>query len=81
MSHLKRAVDHFQSILDQCPVSHPDHATALTNLVCARLEGYTRNDVQDIDATTSLFRDILALRPQRHPDHPLSLYNLTQVLN
>ncbi|KAG1850111.1 CHAT domain-containing protein [Suillus tomentosus] len=81
VSHLKRAVDHFQSVLDQCPVSHPDHATALTNLACARLSGYIRNDVQDIDDTTSLFRDALALRPQPHPDHPLSLYNLARALN
>ncbi|KAG1824272.1 hypothetical protein EV424DRAFT_719826 [Suillus variegatus] len=80
-SHLKRAVDHFQLVLDLCPVSHPDHATALTNLACTRLLGYIRNDVQDIDATTYLFRDALALRPQPHPDHPLSVYNLTQALN
>ncbi|KAG1897213.1 CHAT domain-containing protein [Suillus fuscotomentosus] len=80
VSHLKRAVEHFQSVLDQCPVSHPDHATALTNLALARLQGYIQNDVQDIDATTSLFREALALRPQPHPDHPLSLFNLALAL-
>ncbi|KAG1824297.1 CHAT domain-containing protein [Suillus variegatus] len=80
VSHLKRAVDHFQSVLDQCPVSHPDHATALTNLAWARLEGYMRNDVEDIDAITSLFRDALALRPQPHPDHPFSLFNIARAL-
>ncbi|KAG1790427.1 CHAT domain-containing protein [Suillus plorans] len=80
VSHLKRAVDKFQSVLDQCPVSHSDHATALTNLACARLLGYVRNDVEDIDAITSLFRDALALRPQPHPDHPLSLFNLARAL-
>jgi tetratricopeptide (TPR) repeat protein len=67
-------------VLDQCPVSHPDHAAALTNLAWARLRGYVRNDLQDIDATISLFRDVLALRPQRHPDHPLSLHHLTEAL-
>ncbi|KAG1905042.1 uncharacterized protein F5891DRAFT_944537, partial [Suillus fuscotomentosus] len=36
--------------------------------------------LEDIDATTSLFRDALALRPQHHPDHPLSPYNLTEAL-
>ncbi|KAG2086768.1 CHAT domain-containing protein [Suillus discolor] len=81
VSRLKRAVKHFQLVLDRCPVSHPDHATALTNLAWARLKGYIRNDLEDIDATTSLFRDALALRPQPHPDHPLSLYNLTEALN
>ncbi|KAG1773712.1 CHAT domain-containing protein [Suillus placidus] len=80
VSHLKHAVRHFQLVLDQCPPSHPDHATALTNLAWAHLKGYIRNDLQDIDATISLFRDTLALRPQRHPDHSLSLYNLTEAL-
>jgi tetratricopeptide (TPR) repeat protein len=61
-------------------VSHPDHAAALTNLTWERLQGYTRNHLQDIDTTISLFRDALALRPQRHPDRPLSLYNLTEAL-
>ncbi|KAG2094853.1 CHAT domain-containing protein [Suillus discolor] len=75
---LNDAMEHFQLVLNQCPVSHPDRATALTNLAWARLKGYIRNG--DIDTTTSLFRDALALRPQHHPDHPLSLYNLTEVL-
>ncbi|KAG1775501.1 CHAT domain-containing protein [Suillus placidus] len=80
VSRLNAAVERFQLVLDQCPVSHPDHATALTNLACARLQGYIRRDLQDIDTTTSLFREALALRPQHHPDHPLSLYNLTETL-
>ncbi|KAG1877227.1 CHAT domain-containing protein [Suillus subluteus] len=80
VSHLNDAVQHFQLVLDQCPVGHPDHATALTNLAYARLQGYIRNDLEDIDTTTSLFREALALRPQRHPDHPLYLYNLTKAL-
>ncbi|KAG1806962.1 CHAT domain-containing protein [Suillus variegatus] len=80
VSHLNNAVEHFQLVLDQCLVSHPDYATALTNLARARLEGYIQNDFEDIDATTSLFREVLALRPQPHPDHPLSLYNLTEAL-
>ncbi|KAG2110045.1 CHAT domain-containing protein [Suillus cothurnatus] len=78
--HLNDAVQHFQSVLDQCPVGHPDRATALTNLAWARLEGHSRNHLENIDATTSLFRDALALRPRRHPDRPSSLYNLTKAL-
>ncbi|KAG1854982.1 CHAT domain-containing protein [Suillus subalutaceus] len=81
VSHLNDAVQHFQLVLDQCPVSHPDHATALTNLAYARLQAYIRDDLEDIETTTSLFREALALRPQRHPDHPLSLYSLTEALN
>jgi tetratricopeptide (TPR) repeat protein len=81
VSHLNDAVQHFQLVLDQCPVGHSDRAGALTNLAWARLEGYTQNDLQDIDSVTSLFREALALRPQGHPDHPLYLYHLTSALN
>ncbi|KAG1857716.1 CHAT domain-containing protein [Suillus subalutaceus] len=80
VSHLNHAMQRFQLVLDQCPVSHPDHATALANLAYARLAGYIRNHLQDIDTTTSRFREALVLHPQRHPDHPLFLYNLTRAL-
>ncbi|KAG1827894.1 CHAT domain-containing protein [Suillus variegatus] len=81
VSDLNDAMERFRLVLNQCPVGHPDRATALTNLAWACLQGYIQNDVEDIDTTTSLFRDTLALRPQHHPDHPLSLYNLTEALN
>ncbi|KAG1729757.1 CHAT domain-containing protein [Suillus lakei] len=80
VSHLNDAVQHFQLVLDQYPVDHPDHAAALTNLAWARLQGYVRKDFQDIDHIISLFREAFALRPQGHPDHPLSLYYLTEAL-
>ncbi|KAG2341563.1 TPR-like protein [Suillus weaverae] len=80
LSQLNTAVEHFRLVLDQCPVSHPDHAAALTNIAWARLLCYIRNDLQDIDGITSLFREALALRPQRHSDHPLSLYNFATAL-
>ncbi|KAG2124894.1 CHAT domain-containing protein [Suillus clintonianus] len=79
--HLNGAVQHFQVVLDQCLIGHPDRAAALTNLACVRLEGYIRNDIQDIDSTISLFRDALALRPQGHPDHASSLCHLIRALN
>ncbi|KAG2122474.1 CHAT domain-containing protein [Suillus clintonianus] len=80
VSHLNDALQHFQLVLDRCPVDHPDHAAALTNLAWARLQGYIQNDLQDID-TTSLFREALALRPQGHPDHISSLFHLIFSLN
>ncbi|KAG1873809.1 CHAT domain-containing protein [Suillus subluteus] len=80
VSHLNHAMQRFQLVLDQCSVNHPDHPSALTNLAWARLVGYIDNHLQDIDITTSRFREALALRPQCHPDHPLSLYNLTIAL-
>ncbi|KAG2123264.1 CHAT domain-containing protein [Suillus clintonianus] len=80
VSHLNDALQHFQLVLDRCPVDHPDHAAALTNLACARLLGYIQNDLQDIDTTTSLFREALALRPQGHLDHTLSLHHLIFAL-
>ncbi|KAG2148375.1 hypothetical protein BD769DRAFT_1659899 [Suillus cothurnatus] len=49
VSHLNDGSQHFQSVLDCCPVNHPDHAAALTNLTWARLQGYIQNNLQDID--------------------------------
>ncbi|KAG0704971.1 CHAT domain-containing protein [Suillus ampliporus] len=80
VSDLNDAVEPFQLVVERCPVGHPDRAAALTNLAWARLIGYIRNDVQDIDFITSLFREALSLRPQGHPDRPPSLYNLTEAL-
>ncbi|KAG2124896.1 CHAT domain-containing protein [Suillus clintonianus] len=81
VSHLNNAVERFQLVLGRCPVDHPHHAAALTNLAWARLQGYIQNYLQDIDTTTSLFRKALALRPQGHTDHALSIYNLIFALN
>ncbi|KAG1862765.1 CHAT domain-containing protein [Suillus subalutaceus] len=80
VSHLVDAVEHFQLVLDRCPIGHLDRAVALTNLACSRFEGYRLKDIQDIDSTTALFREALALRPQGHPDHPLSIYHLLKAL-
>ncbi|KAG0702789.1 CHAT domain-containing protein [Suillus ampliporus] len=80
VSHLNDAVENFQSVLEQCPVGHPDRGAALTNHAWSRLRGYIRNDLGDIDSTTSLFRDALALRSQDHPDHALFIYHLTAAL-
>ncbi|KAG1882815.1 CHAT domain-containing protein [Suillus subluteus] len=80
VSHLNDAVQHFQLVLNQCPIGHPDRAAALTNLARARLEGYIEKDLQDIDYITSLFREALALRPQGNPDHPSSIYHLIEAL-
>ncbi|KAG1732254.1 CHAT domain-containing protein [Suillus paluster] len=79
--HLNGAVNYFWWVVARCPVGHPDRAAALTNLAYACLQGYIRNDLQDIDSTTSLFRDVLALRSQGHPDHPLSLHYLGLALS
>ncbi|KAG2035260.1 CHAT domain-containing protein [Suillus americanus] len=80
VSHLNDAVKHFQLALDQCSAGHAHQAAALTNLAWARLVGYIRKDLQDIESITSLFRVALALRPQGHPDHPLSIYHLLKAL-
>ncbi|KAG1877052.1 CHAT domain-containing protein [Suillus tomentosus] len=80
ISHLNDAIQHFQSVLDQCPVGHLDRAAAFTNLAWARLQSYIQNDSQDVDSINSLFHEALALRPQGHPDHPLFIYHLLQAL-
>ncbi|KAG2139831.1 CHAT domain-containing protein [Suillus bovinus] len=59
VSRLNNAVQHFQLVLDKCPVSHPDHATALTNLAWVRLEGYIRDDLQD--TSIQLRREAMSL--------------------
>ncbi|KAG1768563.1 hypothetical protein EDD22DRAFT_235407 [Suillus occidentalis] len=59
VSQLNDAVQRFQSGLDQCPISHPDHAVALTNLAFPCLAGCIH--LQDIDTTISLFIEALAL--------------------
>ncbi|KAG1893016.1 CHAT domain-containing protein [Suillus fuscotomentosus] len=81
VSHLNDAVEHFRLVLDQCSVGHPDYAAALTNLASAHLDGCIRNDLHDIDTTTSHLCNALALRPQRHSDHPSSLYKLALALS
>ncbi|KAG1768559.1 hypothetical protein EDD22DRAFT_235253 [Suillus occidentalis] len=58
VSQLNDAVQRFQSGLDQCPIDHPCHAAALTNLTFPRLAGYIH--IQDIDITISLFLEALA---------------------
>ncbi|KAG2106768.1 uncharacterized protein F5147DRAFT_578678 [Suillus discolor] len=77
---LDDAMNYFELVLDQCPVDHPDHAAALTNLAWARLQGYIRKDLQGIYITTTLLCDALALRPRGHPDRPASLYYLAEAL-
>ncbi|KAG2094850.1 CHAT domain-containing protein [Suillus discolor] len=54
VSHLIYAMEHFQLVLNQCPVGHPDRATALTNLASVLLKGYIRNDPHP-DHTLSLY--------------------------
>ncbi|KAG1869950.1 CHAT domain-containing protein [Suillus subluteus] len=80
VSHLVDAVEHFQLVLDRCPVGHLDRAAALTNLACSRLQGYIRDDFEDIHSITDLFYEALELRPQGHLDHPLSFYHLLKAL-
>ncbi|KAG1877530.1 hypothetical protein F4604DRAFT_1924174 [Suillus subluteus] len=75
VSHLNDAVQHFQLVLDQCLVDHSDHTAALTNLACARLEGYIKKDVKDADITTSLSREALALTLNWHySKEPTAIY-------
>ncbi|KAG2340519.1 hypothetical protein BDR05DRAFT_1002512 [Suillus weaverae] len=80
VSHLNDAVQHFQLVLDQCTVSHPRYAAALTNLAWTRLKGYVQNDLQNVNSITSLFCEALALHPQGHPDYPLSICHLAEAL-
>ncbi|KAG2040449.1 hypothetical protein BDR03DRAFT_892384 [Suillus americanus] len=79
-SDLDNSIRGFQSVLDQCPLNHPDRAAALSNLAHAVLRGNTTNIRTDIDHVVSLFRSALDLRPPGHPDHLLSNLDLCQAL-
>ncbi|KAG2067146.1 hypothetical protein BDR04DRAFT_879556 [Suillus decipiens] len=61
VADLTDALEKFQFVLDQCLIRNPQRAVALTNFGWARLQGYIRMDLQDIDSTTSIFCDALAL--------------------
>ncbi|KAG0697663.1 hypothetical protein DFH29DRAFT_1003513 [Suillus ampliporus] len=79
-SDLDSAIDGFQTVLDKCPLGHPDRAAALSNLAHAILCGFTKNILTDVDRAIFLFRSALALRPPEHPDHLLSILDLCQAL-
>ncbi|KAG2363662.1 hypothetical protein BDR07DRAFT_1483399 [Suillus spraguei] len=79
VSYLNNAVQHFQLVLDQCPVGYPHQAAALTDPTWACLKSQVQKNFQDMVFITSLFRKTLS-RPQGHPDHPLSIYHLTSAL-
>ncbi|KAG1882807.1 hypothetical protein F4604DRAFT_1678298 [Suillus subluteus] len=46
VSHLNDAVQHFQLVLDQCPVGHPDRAGALANLATTSPPVYIHESAQ-----------------------------------
>ncbi|KAG1869954.1 CHAT domain-containing protein, partial [Suillus subluteus] len=83
---LNNAVKHFQLVLEQCPVGHPDRAAALTNLAWAnfawaRLNGYIPGDFQDVDSTSiHLRRVVLELYPPGNEHRPEELGLLTNAL-
>ncbi|KAG1743742.1 uncharacterized protein EDB91DRAFT_1247225 [Suillus paluster] len=68
--------EHFQWVLGQRPVGHPDRAAALTNFAWVRLQGFIRKDSQEIESTTSLFRDAIALHCNRTAT-PIMRYLIT----
>ncbi|OAX32309.1 hypothetical protein K503DRAFT_727146, partial [Rhizopogon vinicolor AM-OR11-026] len=75
------ALEHFQTVLDQCPPGHPHRAAALSNIAHAILYGFTKGVGTDIDYAISLFRSALELRPPGNPDHLLSIFDLCRALH
>ncbi|KAG1753620.1 uncharacterized protein EDB91DRAFT_1077355 [Suillus paluster] len=93
---LNDAVQHFQLVLEQCPVGHPDCATALTNLVCgAYLRSITVGGIRVdyvIGACNKLLKDasdegihfrriVLELCPLGNQHRPRALDKLSQSLS
>lgn len=79
-SDLNNSIHGFQSVLDHCPLGHPDRAAALSNLAHAILCGNAKNIQTDVDHAISLFRSALDLRHSEHPDHLLSNLDLCKAL-
>ncbi|KAG2338075.1 hypothetical protein BDR05DRAFT_1004497 [Suillus weaverae] len=74
VSHLNAAVEHFQLVLDQCPVSHPDHATAPLTNVADRFD--RQGKPNDLDEAISLYEEVLRLCPVGRESRDFSLDNL-----
>ncbi|KAG1772942.1 hypothetical protein EV702DRAFT_1281242 [Suillus placidus] len=77
VSHLNDAAEHFQLVLDQCPVGHPDHPTALTNIAVTPIIPYlytltatltwrhiTKSTAADIYEAARLSHELLPLCPE-----------------
>ena len=77
---LERSIEQFECALDICPLDHPCHAAALSNLAKAK---FICCQVDDIDPTfgapLTLFRGALGVRPVGHPDRPSTLIRLAVV--
>ena len=77
---IERSIVAFQHVLDNCPLDHPYHAVAQSNLAMAQ---FTRcqADVSDtsLDVPISLYHEVLAARPTSHPDRPSTLIQLARV--
>ncbi|KAG2342356.1 hypothetical protein BDR05DRAFT_990471 [Suillus weaverae] len=61
VSHLNNAVQHFQLVLGQCPVSHPERATALTNLAWRYSQERTAVSIHE---SAQLYCKLLPLCPE-----------------
>ncbi|KAG1895767.1 CHAT domain-containing protein [Suillus fuscotomentosus] len=64
VSHLNKAVEHFQLVLDQCP-PHPDHPLSLYNLTRALIwRHYKKDTAADIQEAAQLCHELLPLCPE-----------------
>ncbi|KAG1732626.1 CHAT domain-containing protein [Suillus paluster] len=78
---LEQSIKHFERASDLCPVDHPCHPAALSNLATAKFISCQANGTHlDLDIPISLFQDALDLRPTGHPDRPFTQLHLAIAL-
>ncbi|KAG6376711.1 hypothetical protein JVT61DRAFT_1728 [Boletus reticuloceps] len=77
---LEHSVAEFERALNNCPVDHPCHAAAQSNLAMAKLILYQVKDtIGSLEIPIRLCRDALAARPVGHTDRPSTLVQLAAV--
>ncbi|KAG2071942.1 hypothetical protein BDR04DRAFT_938176, partial [Suillus decipiens] len=75
---LDQSIRRFERALDICPMDHPYHLAALSNLATAK---FRRGNAEDLDGAIALQRKTLTSCPVRHSDRCISLNNLKILLS
>ncbi|KAF8433243.1 CHAT domain-containing protein [Boletus edulis BED1] len=77
---LEHSVAEFERALNNCPVDHPCHAAALSNLAMAKLIlCRVKDTIASLEIPIRLCCDALAARPVGHTDRPSTLVQLAAV--
>ncbi|KAG1883944.1 CHAT domain-containing protein [Suillus subluteus] len=88
---LDQSINNFECASDLCPMDHPYHPAALSNLATAKFRCLQKDDPwqllgnlgneEDLDQAIALQREVLVLHPVSHTDWSSSLNNLANLLS